>query len=113
MDSDYGLEDYDHDAGWVDPDDRLWRHPSELNETPWPTSMRTGVTPGPQLDQGSRWKPPGGMWTFAVLAGIIGAVLATGVIAVAGGLDRPSTTVVRPTEQVVMPATSSGVSTVI
>jgi len=75
--------------------------------------MRTGVKPGPQLDQGSRWKPPGGMWTFAVLAGIIGAVLATGVIAVAGGLDRPSTTVVRPTEQVVMPATSSGVSTVI
>jgi S1-C subfamily serine protease len=112
MDADDGLDDDGGDAGWVDPDDRLWRHPSELNETPWPDSVAgtRGVAP-PASDDGGRWRPPGGLWTVATLAGVIGAVLATGVIAVAGGLDRPSTTVVRPFEQVVMPASSSGAPT--
>src|SRR3954447_8944599 len=43
MDADDGLDDDGRDAGWVDPDDRLWRHPSELNETPWPQPVTAGL----------------------------------------------------------------------
>ena len=38
MDPDDELDDDGRDAGWVDPDDRLWRHPSEVAGTPWPAT---------------------------------------------------------------------------
>jgi S1-C subfamily serine protease len=49
------------------PDDRLWVHPSEL---------RPGRTGGERI------------WLIASIAGMVGAMLATGIVVVAGGLDR-------------------------
>jgi S1-C subfamily serine protease len=59
------------------PDDRLWRHPSEV---------------GIPASRSSR----GHAWAIALGAGCVGAVVATGVIAATGGLRR-DVTVIRPT----------------
>ena len=58
------------------PDDRLWRHPSEVAVT------------APRVRNHS--------WAIALCAGSVGALVATGVIAAAGGLRR-DVTVLRPT----------------
>jgi serine protease Do len=52
------------------PDDRLWVHPSELR---------------PRHSTGDR------TWLVASIAGMVGAMLATGIVVVAGGLDRRTT----------------------
>jgi S1-C subfamily serine protease len=52
------------------PDDRLWVHPSELR---------------PRRSGGEH------IWLIASIAGMVGAMLATGVVVVAGGLDRGTT----------------------
>jgi S1-C subfamily serine protease len=59
------------------PEDRLWRHPSEVS----------GATPQPRR---------GHSWAVAMGAGCVGALVATGVIAATGGLRR-DVTVIRPT----------------
>jgi putative serine protease PepD len=62
-----------------DPDDRLWRHPSELGR------------PAPAV-------PPiivrRAGWTLALASGLTGAVLTIGVLAVTGVLQRPEKQVV-------------------
>ena len=58
------------------PDDRLWRHPSEVSVA------------APRVRNHS--------WAIALCAGSVGALVATGVIAAAGGLRR-DVTVIRPT----------------
>jgi len=50
------------------PDDRLWRHPSEF----------TAAAPRARNHS----------WAIALCAGSVGALVATGVIAAAGGLRR-------------------------
>jgi len=70
-----GLGDDEPTAGWISPDDRLWRHPSEVAIAP-PRRARTE----PRL------------WTVAVLAGLIASMLTSGVIVAAGGFRK---TVVR------------------
>lgn len=55
------------------PDDRLWRHPSELHQL--------GAPPVPALDLGGGRRTP---WTTVVVAGLAGAVLAGGILAVTG-----------------------------
>jgi putative serine protease PepD len=58
------------------PDDRLWRHPSELASLEAPPG---GGSPGPSpADRPS--------WGAVVAAGLTGAVLATGLLAVSGEL---------------------------
>src|SRR5207253_9473027 len=52
------------------PDDRLWRHPSE---------MRAPAARGERT------------WLVASIAGMVGALLATGVVAAAGGLTKEHT----------------------
>ncbi|MDP8987674.1 MAG: S1C family serine protease [Actinomycetota bacterium] len=60
------------------PDDRLWRHPSEV-EPPRPASSR----PGP----GGR--PATSPWAVALVSGLVGSVLTLGVVAATGALhDR-------------------------
>ena len=49
------------------PDDRIWRHPSEL-------ATKHGAGEG--------------TWLVAAIAGMVGAMLATRIVVVAGGLDR-------------------------
>jgi S1-C subfamily serine protease len=58
------------------PDDRLWRHPSEV------------TVAAPRVRNHS--------WAIALCAGSVGALVATGVIAATGGLRR-DVTVIRPT----------------
>lgn len=60
--------------GWVDPDDRLWRHPSEIATTRL-------LTPPSAT---ARLKSPNA-WAVAGLAGMIGALLTAGLIAAVGG----------------------------
>src|SRR5687767_9262768 len=72
MELDDGFDDDEPVARWLPPDDRLWRHPSEVAANPWPTVAR------------SRGREPR-MWTVALLAGVIGSLLTTGLIAVGGG----------------------------
>jgi S1-C subfamily serine protease len=57
------------------PEDRLWRHPSELGGSTAPVPIAIA---GP----GSGTK----LWGVAVVAGLIGAALSLGVVALAGGL---------------------------
>lgn len=60
------------------PDDRLWRHPSEVGAAPRPPALRP-------------------VWGTAVLAGMVGSVLTVAVLTGAGMLTRQRT----PTERVV------------
>jgi S1-C subfamily serine protease len=83
------------------PDDRLWRHPSEIEA---PTS--------PPPAAGAR-RPPGGLWSVSVVSALIGSVLTFGMIAATGALaptsSGPAREVVR---EVVRPtATDTAVGT--
>jgi S1-C subfamily serine protease len=74
------------------PDDRLWRHPSELS---WPAGAPaasvTPVAPTPATPA----TPTGGrMWTVALASGLTGAVLTLGLVATIGGLGRVTERVV-------------------
>ncbi len=70
---------YDDDepvSNLLPPDDRLWRHPSEVATHPWPAPFPFSP-PQPRV------------WTIAVLVGVISSLLTAGLIAVAGGFrDR-------------------------
>jgi S1-C subfamily serine protease len=79
---------------WLPPDDRLWRHPSELSTSPLP--IATGTT-------GRRWDRR--VWAAVLLASLIGAGVASAVVVAAGGFNH-ATTVVRPIEQVAQPTAS-------
>ncbi len=88
VDPDDGLEDDGPVFAWLPPDDRLWRHPSELYAEHRPRSQAAVLR---DLERRA--------WAMALLAGLVGAVLATGVSVAAGQFDR-TTTVVRPVERV-------------
>jgi S1-C subfamily serine protease len=60
---------------WLPPDDRLWRHPSELRSSGTPSAGIPGVQPR------GRRLPGGHLWTRALLGGVVGALVATGVVA--------------------------------
>jgi putative serine protease PepD len=84
-------DDADEDAGAprppLPPDDRLWRHPSELRSLGLPGGAPATVdVPRPQSRAGA--------WSVVVAAGLAGAVLAAGLLAVSGHLDQQ--TVERP-----------------
>jgi len=76
-------DEHDDDAPGaplLPPDDRLWRHPSELGDSK-PGGRRVGV---PRV------------WTVAVLAGTVGVLLGTGVSYVAARTQVKTRTVVVP-----------------
>lgn len=75
MESGDELDDDGSSGPLLPPDDRLWRHPSELTAIGAPRPLL--VAPSPQ---------PGRMWAVALLAGAIGAILTAGVGYAAGGL---------------------------
>jgi S1-C subfamily serine protease len=71
-------EDFEVDEperGWLHPDDRLWRHPSEIGAAHG--SAMSSAAPAPR-------KSPHA-WAVAGLAGAISALLTAGIIAAAGG----------------------------
>ena len=100
MEPDDELDDDGRAAGWVDPDDRLWRHPSEVMATPWPGASR------PRRMRW-QWGREPRLWSVAMLAGLIGALLASGVISVTGTFRGSTTTVVHPLESVMVPAANA------
>lgn len=73
-------------AGVPSPDDRLWRHPSEIAAA----RKSAASAPAPSL-------PRGHPWLVAALGGAVGAGLTTGVLAVAGVFtpDVVESTVIR------------------
>ena len=71
------------------PDDRLWRHPSELRDHPMPASSR----PRPTAD-----RPAARSLQLAAVGGLVGALLTMGILAAAGPL-RTHTKVVQTIER--------------
>ncbi len=85
-----GVERGDADDGTTDPDggfrkppppdDRLWRHPSEV----------AGRTPS-LAPPSTRARSP---WPVALVSGLLGSVLTLGLVVATGGLDRTARSVV-------------------
>ncbi|HEX3539081.1 MAG TPA: trypsin-like peptidase domain-containing protein [Acidimicrobiales bacterium] len=107
MEPDEGMDEDEPTFPWLPPDDRLWRHPSEVAVRPstWEAGGRptgtgagTGIGTGTMLREADRR-----LWTVALLAGVLGAVLASGAGVVVGQYHH-STTVVRPIEQIISPS---------
>lgn len=76
---DAGDEDLAAGGPPLPPDDRLWRHPSELG--------LDGRTPAIAKDVGRAPRRPT-LWMVAAVASLAGATLSTGVIAATRSLDR-------------------------
>ena len=102
MNADEGFEDEGPFSPWVPPDDRLWRHPSEsAGATTQPFSYQTLTPARPSVSR---------PWTTVLIAGVVGALLASGIGVATGGFVR--TTVIRPYTVPISPTTSSSISTV-
>src|SRR5690348_3172860 len=86
MDPGESFSDDEPTAGWISPDDRLWRHPSEV----------AIASPRP-----ARSEPR--VWTIAILAGVIASMLTSSLIVAAGGFKK---TVVHSVERVSPSATA-------
>jgi putative serine protease PepD len=68
---------------WLPPDDRLWRHPSEVRSNP--------PTPVPAPSRGVRgWyrRPGSHLWIVGATSGVVGALLCAGILMAAGAVDR-------------------------
>ncbi len=98
--SDYGLEDDGPFFAWLPPEDRLWRHPSEA-PTGHPGGTVAAGRSGPGR-LGAANLGPTRIWTVALVAGVIGAVAASGIGMVSGAFEKPTTVV-----QSVFPSTPS------
>lgn len=85
VDADDGLEEEGPLFPWLPPDDRLWRHPSEV--------VAKRARPFILRDTDHR------LWTVALVAGLVGALLTSGAGVMTGEFSR-TTTVVRPIEQI-------------
>jgi putative serine protease PepD len=84
----FGHEDEGPFYAWLPPEDRLWRHPSEsAARAAASASFRPRATKVGDVLRST--------WVVAVLAGLVGALAATGV-GVASGIWPQRTTVVRP-----------------
>ena len=70
-------------GGPLPPDDRIWRHPSEL-----------------AFAGGGPLRPRRGMWPAALVSGLVGSVLTCGLLASVGLLGGETTTIVREREAV-------------
>lgn len=87
-----GDDDAD-DAGYVapvHPDDRLWRHPSEMA---WGIPPSAAMTPafGTPTVNGGGDKPVARTWVIAVTSGLTGAALALGMVVLFAGIGTGPT----------------------
>lgn len=110
MDGTEGLGEEDPIPPLLPPEDRLWRHPSEV-------AAHAGAAAGAGPGRGRRRRrdrvqaprrPESRLVPLAVLAGAIGALGATGAITAAGGLGRVQT--VRTVVQREVPAGAASVT---
>lgn len=96
MEPDDGPEEDGPFSPWLPPDDRLWRHPSEApanhGANPPEESQSGQATDKPLLR--SRFRGPATrLWSVAVIAGVIGAVAASGIGMMTGVFQRQTTVV--------------------
>jgi putative serine protease PepD len=96
---DEGREDDGPLFAFLPPDDRLWRHPSEIGDVP--TEPNPTVPPSPARSIATLARPVARTWSVALAAGLVGALIASGVF-VGTGMAGRQTTVVEP---VMTPAT--------
>lgn len=68
VEAEEGRDDEGPRWAWLPPEDRLWRHPSEIGPATVATSRSTW-----------RRAPAGHTWTAVLAAGVIGALLASGL----------------------------------
>jgi putative serine protease PepD len=96
VEPDEGPEEEGPFFAWLPPDDRLWRHPSERADAPQAEgapqharrrSGRIATLTGRFRNTGTR------IWIIAILAGLIGAVAASGIGMVTGVFERQTTVV--------------------
>jgi putative serine protease PepD len=113
VDPDFGLEDEGPFFAWLPPEDRLWRHPSEnppLHSAGGrhPESSGSGE---PDAEEAGEEQPPGPTdptkelaaarihptrtWAVALVAGVVGAMVASG-FGFASGVFGHNTTVIKP-----------------
>ena len=103
MEPDEGLDDDEPRSRWLPPDDRLWRHPSEIGTNPPPPALTLSAA-----EHGRGQREPRAV-TIAVLSGLISSLLTTGLIAVAGGFGEeriPVRSVEREAARTVQPASA-------
>lgn len=91
VEPDFGLEDDGPFFPWLPPEDRLWRHPSEVPST----ASGGGNTrlPGPATRLLAGASASGRTWTVALIAGVVGAMAASGIGVLAGAFDQPTTVI--------------------
>jgi S1-C subfamily serine protease len=100
VDPDDGMEEEGPYLAWVPPDDRLWRHPSEGPAQEGPNATQAddhgGAGKGGPPSGQSGWAqhPVTRIWMVAIVAGLVGAVVASGVGLITGAFEA-RTTVVR------------------
>jgi putative serine protease PepD len=99
-----GREDDRPLFAWLPPEDRLWRHPSEVDDG----SARPDPPPPPVGPSAPNLlRPVVRVWSMALFAGLAGALLASGFF-MATGFNERHTTVVEP---IVTPSTVAIYST--
>ncbi len=73
---------------WLPPDDRLWRHPSEVRANP------PAPPPPPARNIGSWFRETDPRsWLVGAISGVVAALVCALVLMAAGAVDRPSTVV--------------------
>ena len=98
MGSNDGFEDEEADdlggLPLLPPDDRLWRHPSEVAHNPLPpgASLFAGVVPSGSEATGTiRLATDRRVWAVAIVAGAVGAFLVVAIQLAGGGLHTTKT----------------------
>ncbi len=93
VESERGGEDDGPFFSWLPPEDRLWRHPSEV-----PSGHPGGtVAAGPRRPKAisealnNFAAGPGRIWTIALIAGLVGATAASGIGMMTGAFDQQTT----------------------
>lgn len=108
VEADDGVDDEGPFSAWVSPDDRLWRHPSEFRPSSSdvaPFSLE-GFDPSGVGAVGTLERPSAvRTWTVAVVAGVVGALLASGVTIASGGLGQRTTVLQQAVTRVATPDT--------
>lgn len=116
MEPDDGMEEEGPYLAWLPPDDRLWRHPSESPSHPGPSGHPDGDQGGSRHGRSvsailARWAqhPSTRIWAVAVVAGLVGAVAASGVGVMTGVFEQQTTVVhsVMPTAPTVTLASAT------
>lgn len=107
MDGDEGLSDEEAHPPLLPPDDRLWRHPSEVAAHGLPIDGDDGADEGDGAGPPSRRPGPPGprLWMVATMAAVAGAVCTVAVVAATVGL-RERVRTVPAVERVVLPAST-------